>query len=167
MPSPVSSTTGPPPRWAGTASSASLVSCFQGQATPPPCEGTCASRHADTYAHVNVFNSALFGAHTHIHTHAQRDKPLCMQLSTHSLMTIHICPCASTSTHRHMHTPMGRHLCKVTPSDTHTDTHNHTPMCMNLFTCSLSQTHPYTRPCACTYPCVHAHRRTYTHVSYV
>ena len=92
----------------------------------------------------------------------------------------HTCPCASTSTHRHMHTPMFMNLCTYSLSQTHphtlrwagtcvpalswgthTDTHAHTAMYMHLSMHSLSQTHTHMHTPMCMQLCVCS--LTYTH----
>ena len=132
------------PKWAGTAHSASLESCLQGQATPLPCEGTCASMHTynmPTWIHLN---RALFNTHTHTGTHP------CASSWPHDLSCPHIhaqvqAP-SHTDTCRHpfawtcaralSNIPtcqlMGRHLCIGTLSGTHTDMNAHRAMCMHL-----------------------------------
>ena len=80
----------------------------------------------------------------HTHTH--------LNIQTHKHIT-------------HMHTHMCMHLY------THCLTHRHTPMhwhvCMGTLSQADTRTHMLTHPCACTCPCTHAHRSTYTHMSYV
>ena len=92
-------------------------------------------------------------------------------------MPTHTCPCASTSTHRYMHTPMFMNLCTYSLSQTHphtcrwadtcvpalswgthTDTHAHTAMCMHLCMHSLSQTHTH------AYAYVHAAVHVLSHI---
>ena len=140
------------------------------------CTCECALSHTHTCLCAYTCAHALSLKHTRMHT------PMHMQLCRHSLTHTHaherhLCTgtlswhthrhaCSHTHVHASDHTLLlPTYTCPC--ANTYTNRHMHTPMCMNVCMCSLSQTHPFTRPCACTCPSVHAHRCTYTHVTYI
>ena len=119
---------------------------------------------------------AFFDAHTHAH----RDTPMCMHLTTYSHAHTHMPMCKQlyTQTHAHTYVHESVHILSFsnTPTHTHrwagtcvpalswgthTDMHAHTAMCMHLCMHSLSQTHTHMHTPMCMQLCMCS--LTYTH----